>query len=335
MKISVIGAGAIGSLVAGYLKLKGHDLLLVGRSDSAAAIKEKGLRISGARGNFNIDLSVAERLTQRCDLSVLAVKTQDIERAISENLEALESSVILTTQNGVRGDHIVSTLLPGGKIISSIVMFGATYLEPARVVHNFEGAWVIGGLEERNEGDIQKVGEVLNGVFPTTVARDIRAMKYLKIFLNANNCIAAILGKSMQEAFSDADISRISISIWREGLGIISAAGINMASLPDFPLDRLSRLTSMPVNEAAKIYSGIMAGLSKEPLFGSILQSIKRGRPSEIDYINGEFVRLAKDNNAVAPLNKKLVKLVHEVENTRRFFSKEELLRKVKGLVEE
>jgi len=92
-------------------------------------------------------------------------------------------------------------------------------------------------------------------------------------------------------------------------------------------------LTSMPITEAAKIFSGIMTNLSKEPLYGSILQSIKRGRASEIDYINGEFVSLAKDNNLNAPLNKKLVKMVHGVEETKRFFTKEELLRKTNGLV--
>jgi 2-dehydropantoate 2-reductase len=106
-----------------------------------------------------------------------------------------------------------------------------------------------------------------------------------------------------------------------------------MVSLPDFPLERLTKLTSMPALEAARIFSGIMVNLSKEPIYGSILQSIKRGRSSEIDYINGEFVRLAKDNNLTAPLNKRLVKLVHEVEKTGRFFTKEELLHKTKGLV--
>jgi 2-dehydropantoate 2-reductase len=63
------------------------------------------------------------------------------------------------------------------------------------------------------------------------------------------------------------------------------------------------------------------------------LQSIKRGRPSEIDYINGEFVSLAKENNLAVPLNEKLVELVHQVERTKRFFSKEELINNTKGLL--
>jgi 2-dehydropantoate 2-reductase len=90
----------------------------------------------------------------------------------------------------------------------------------------------------------------------------------------------------------------------------------------------------MPTFEAAKIFSRIMQNLSKESLYGSILQSIKRGRPSEIDYLNGEFVRIAKANNLDSPLNEKLTAMVHQVEAGRKFFSRQELLDNTKGLVD-
>ncbi len=333
MKIAVIGAGAIGNLVAGYLKLKGQDAVLVGRTDSVSVIKEKGLQISGIRNNFNIQIDVSERLSQNSGLAILTTKTQDVEGAVKENLRFIEDAAILTTQNGIHADSIVSKYIPKENIISSIVMFGATYLEPGKVVHNFEGNWIMGRISGENDGDVAKVSEVLNKIFPTIVTENIQGMKYLKIFVNANNCIPAILGVSMQEAFSDIDISRISIAIWKEGLEVVSFSGINLVSLPDFPLERLTKLTSMPITEAAKVFSGVMTNLSKEPLYGSILQSIKRGRTSEIDYINGEFVRLAKDNHLAAPLNKRLVKMVHRIEQTKRFFTKEELLNKIKRLI--
>ena len=156
-------------------------------------------------------------------------------------------------------------------------------------------------------------------------------MKYLKIFVNANNCIPALLGVSMQEAFSDPQISKISIAIWKEGLTVVTKAGTNLVSLPDFPLERLTTLTHMPLSEAANVFSGIMTKLSKEPVYGSILQSIKRGRDTEIDYINGEIIGLAKNNNMRAPLNEKLVSMVHEVERTKKFYGTEELLRATEG----
>ncbi|MBU1112866.1 MAG: 2-dehydropantoate 2-reductase, partial [Candidatus Omnitrophica bacterium] len=82
-------------------------------------------------------------------------------------------------------------------------------------------------------------------------------------------------------------------------------------------------------DEAAGLFSKIMTNLSKQPLYGSILQSIRRGKKSEIDYINGEIIQLARDNNDQAPLNTKIVELVHKVEAGADFLSKQELLKGV------
>ncbi len=334
MTIAVIGAGAIGGLVAGYAKLKGIDVSLVGSIDSVNVIKKNGLEISGARGEFKIPIEIETELKYRPDLAILATKTQDLPEAINKNLNFLNNTTILTTQNGIQADEIAAQFIPKENIISSIVMFGATYLEPGKVIHNFEGDWIIGEVFSNDETKAIKIRKVFNDIFSTIVAQNIKGMKYLKIFVNANNCIPAILGVSMQEAFSDFNTSRISIGIWKEGLDIVSRAGVNLVSLPDFPLERLTKLTVLPTAEAAKIFSGIMTNLSKVPLFGSILQSIKRGRLSEIDYINGEFVALAEKHHLKAPLNKKLVEMVHRVETTGKFFSREELLKNTEELLD-
>ncbi|MCM8762912.1 MAG: 2-dehydropantoate 2-reductase [Candidatus Omnitrophica bacterium] len=333
MKIAVIGAGAIGGLIAGYLKLKGIDVLLVAHPESAKIINSQGLKISGVRGDFNIKIDALTHLNLKPDLVILATKTQDLNAALKDNLNYMRDIAVLTTQNGIRAEEVVAQYILRENIISSIVMFGATYLNPAEVVHNFEGSWIMGKAFTDNDDLVVGLSKVLSNIFPTLISEDIKAMKYTKIFVNANNCIPAILGKSMQEVFSDIEISKISIAIWKEGLEIINKAKIKLASLPDFPLERLTKLTSLPIPEAAKIFSAIMVNLSKEPLYGSILQSIKRGRASEIDYLNGEFVRIAKENNLKAPLNESLVNMVHAVEKNNCFFSKAELLEATRGWV--
>lgn len=332
MIISVIGAGAIGGLVAGYLKLKGSDVALIGHADAVRAIKQEGLKITGVRGDFTVHLDISQGLTQKADLVILATKTQDIEQALKDNLKFIRDSIILTTQNGIQADNLVAGFVPKENIISSIVMFGSTCLEPGKIVHNFDRSWIMGKVFAKNDDSVVRVAGILNGIFPTIVSEEIMGMKYLKVFVNSNNCIPAILGVSMQEAFSDADICAISIAIWKEGLSVVDKSAITLVSLPDFPLERMMKLASLPTPEAARIFSGIMTGLSKEPVYGSILQSIKRGRASEIDYLNGEFVNLARRQNLSAPLNEKLVEMVHKVEQTGRFFSKEELLGTTKGL---
>ncbi len=334
MRIAVIGAGAIGCLVAGYLKEKGEEVTLVGRSSAVRSIKENGLAISGVRGNFLVRIGISDTLNYIPDLAILTTKTQDIDSVLQVNCCLLRNSLFLTTQNGVQADNLVAKYLGREKIISSIVMFGATYLEPGKVVHNFEGSWVLGSLfNPKLTESLISVSLVLDKAFPAIISEEIKGMKYLKIFANANNCLPGIIGKSMQEVFSDLDISRISIAIWKEAFQIIDKAGINLVSLPGFPVENITKLTSMPVADAARVFSGIMKSLSKEPLYGSILQSIMRGRLSEIDYINGEFVRLAQEHNIYAPLNKVLVDMVHSVEKNNRFYSKDDLIAKTKELV--
>ena len=332
MKIAVIGSGAIGSLVAGYLKLKGEDVTLLGHSESVKAISENGLKISGVRGSFNVKIDIAEKLDFKPQLVILATKTQDIAKALEDNLSFVKDALFLTTQNGVQADEITARFIKPENITSSIVMFAANYLNAGEVVHIFEGSWVLGRVFEECAAQVALVTKIVSKIFPVVPSDDIKGMKYLKIFVNSNNCIPAILGVSMQEAVLDLNIAGISIAIWKEGLEVVNKAGLKLASLPDFPLERLIKLTSLPTLEAAKIFSGIMNNLSKEPLYGSILQSIKRGRFSEIDYINGEFIRIARQNNMKAGLNEKLVEMVHKVEETKKFFTKEELINNTRGL---
>ncbi len=332
--IAIIGAGAIGSLVAGYLALKGQAVSLIGHADSVKAVRERGLHIAGVRGNFDITVEASDRLCVKPDLVILCVKTQDIEKTLQENFALIRDSVILTIQNGARADRIVARYIPRENIISSIVMFVATQAEPGRIIHNSEGSWILGNLFQCPVQDkIRAASTVLGTAFTTGVSDQIQGMKYLKIFVNANNSIAAILGMSLQEAFANIEISRIGIELWREGFNVLSKSGIGLASLPDFPVENLTRLLSMPGGEAACVWSQIMSNLSKYPIYGSILQSIKRGRPSEIDYINGEFVALAEENHERALLNARLVQLVHQVEATGEFLTSRELLDQVKGWV--
>ncbi len=326
MKIAIIGAGAIGSVVAAYLTKAGQDVILVGREDQVKAINKTGLKVKGVRGEEIIHLKVSSELQDECDLTIFTTKTQDLTAAYRQNQKFLTlSPVILSSQNGVQADRILKQWFPSEKILSSIVMFGATYTKPGEVVFNFEGDWIVGTPFASNNGQLHDVVNILKTAFSVTPSENIMGMKWLKLFVNFNNCIPAAIGKSMQEAFADLDFCRLSISLLKEGVDIVNKAGIALVSLPSFPSERIVGLTSMPIDQAAGIINKTLTNLSKEPLYGSILQSIMRGRDSEIDYINGEVVRLAKGKEWQAPLNERMVSLIHQVEQQKKFLKLEEI----------
>ena len=328
LKICVIGAGAIGGVVAAYLRKTLRNVYLVGKSEQVRTIRMNGLRIAGAKGNLFLEMPAKDRMDTAADLVILAVKTQDIKEVIAQNRAYLKDALILTTQNGVRAEKIIAQELGEHNIVASIVMFGSTYEKPGIISYNFEGDWIIGRAFGPNDEKIKELSEELAPAFKMTVVDNILAMKWTKLFVNANNCIPALIGKSMQETFADIDMAKISIRLLQECFAIADDNKIVLADMPNFEVAKFRGLTQMPLDEAAKIFSGIMVNLSKEPLYGSILQSIKRNRPSEIDYLNGEFIKMSRFGRVGAVLNTKLVNLVHELEKTKKFLSNEELRQK-------
>jgi 2-dehydropantoate 2-reductase len=326
MKIAVIGAGAIGGLVAAYLKKAGEDVILIGRVTQVDVINAQGLTIKGLRPEETIRVPALTRLDKPYDLVIFAVKTQDIEQAYKHNSEFLEQGgLILTTQNGVQADNILSSHIDRDRQLSSIVMFGATYIKPGEIILNFEGDWIIGRPFMPLDSTAHAIAQVLGKAFKTVTSTDIMGQKYLKLFVNFNNCIPALIGKSMQETFSNIDLCRLSVMLLKEGIDIVTKANIELVSLPDFPKERIDGLVKMPIEQAAGIINKTLTTLSKEPLYGSILQSIMRGKRSEIDFINGEIVLLANHFKLPVTLNSKIVDMVHEVERTGKFFSVEEV----------
>ncbi|MBF0512378.1 MAG: hypothetical protein HQL13_08670, partial [Candidatus Omnitrophica bacterium] len=335
-------------VVAALLTKAGEDVVLIGRKSQVDVINEKGLIIKGIsegdspqngdrsrrpvpilgtvpfRGPFRVRALTC--LDKQYDLVIFAVKTQDIEEAYQANSAYLEQDcLVLTSQNGVQADNILSGHFDRDRQFSSIVMFGATYINPGEIVFNFDGDWIIGRPFMPLDPKTHEIANILGRAFKTVTSTDIIGQKYLKLFVNFNNCIPALIGKSMQETFADIDLCRLSIVLLKEGLDVIKSAQIELVSLPDFPKERIMGLVQMPNHQAAGIIHKTLTSLSKEPLYGSILQSIMRNKKSEIDFINGEIIHLANHLKLKAPLNALMVDLVHAVENTGRYFSAQEI----------
>jgi len=329
VKIAVLGCGAIGGLFLGYLSAEGADVKGIVKDYQLDPLLKEGLIVEGTNVRSVYKVRADIKLKEKVDLAIFSSKIGDLDNLIKTNIEYLKDATVISTQNGVSADYILSKYFPEEKIISGIVMFGATFYRPNRIVHHFKGSLVLGNIFDKEVPNIEEVAGLLKSAFDLSVSNEIKGAKYLKLFVNLNNCLPAILGLSMQETFRDLDIARIAITLNKEAYNIVKNSGIVLSDLPTYSKARLEGLVSMNTAEAAGIFSKVMTSLSKEPLYGSILQSIKNDKPSEIDYINGEIVSLATKNNLRAPVNKKIVRLVHMVEKSKKFFTKEKLLKEL------
>jgi len=192
MKVAVLGCGAIGGLFLGYLIGENIDVIGIVKDYQKEPLLKEGLLIEGLRGKDTYKVRVDNKFKQRVDLAIFACKLGDLEVLIKENLEYLKEATILSTQNGVRADYILSKYFLEDKIITGIVMFGATLYRPNRIVHNFKGNLILGNIFDKEVSNMEEVAGLLKSVFDVVVLDKIKGAKYLKLFINLNNCIPAI-----------------------------------------------------------------------------------------------------------------------------------------------
>ena len=324
-KIVVLGAGAVGSLIGALLARAGEDVTLIARPAHAAALRAGGLRVEGLAGVSVLPVRAAERLEFQPALVLLAVKTQDVEGACRENLEWLRAATVLTLQNGLRSDDLLAGLLPRGNILSGVVMMNVQFLEPGRVHLARAGGLVVGAPFGANDRRVYDLGQRLERAVPTRVSDDMRGVHCTKLLVNnVFNGLEAISGLPIRECMRAPGLRRIGALALQEGARTIRKAGYRLRPLPGVPFAALALMIAAPLPLAAGLLDLSMRNLDT---LSSTLQSLRRGRPTEIDYLNGEIVRLGGELGLATPYNARIVELVKQNERSGRFPAVEALVR--------
>jgi 2-dehydropantoate 2-reductase len=140
--------------------------------------------------------------------------------------------------------------------------------------------------------------------------------------------VPAVTGLSYQEGNHYSQIRELNIRLMKEGLEVTKLAGIKTVPLPGFSLSLIETMAEMPLPESSLMMKNIIESGGERRTLGSMLQSIKRGKTTEVDYMNGEIVNLGKKAGIPTPVNSLIVGLVHEVETTGKFLTVDELARR-------
>jgi 2-dehydropantoate 2-reductase len=325
-RIAIIGAGAIGSVLGAFLSRAGEEATLIGRSDQVNAIHQNGLHVDGALGSFIVKVATAEKLDFQPDFACLTVKTQDVLPALQANKAFLIDVPLVTFQNGVRSDELVATLLPKSQIISTVVNISASYLAPGTVTVTYPGSLVIGRPFYGSDAQLDSLVALLRHVAPTTVSTNIGGVHWLKLIFNLNNAFPALLNASLHQVYAEPYMRQLAARVMREGLQVVKRAGIRLESLPEASVALFQILGMLPPPLAGLLIAFSARRIKgKWPLMGSTLQSLRRGRTTEIDYLNGEIVRLGGRVDMRTPLNATIVDMVHRVEQTGQYWTVDEI----------
>jgi len=326
MRIAVIGAGAVGSALGSLLWRAGEEVVLVGRAAHVAAIRAAGLSVEGVLGGFNATPYAEERLSATPELALLTVKTQDVVSALRENRAMLQDVPIVVLQNGLRGEELAATVVPEAQLVSGVVVLHAQYLVAGHVVLMQSEGLLVGRLNGENDEVVERVRAVLDKAVPTAVTANIRGARWTKLIVNLNNVLPALCDASFKQVYQDRFLRRLAVGLMREGLAVAERSGIRLESLPGTSMPLVRLVAYLPDALAGAVAARKAAGIeTRWPLKGSTWQSIARAKPTEIEYLNGEIVRLGRELGVATPLNELVVALMQRVAAGRRHLGAPEI----------
>ena len=297
LKIAVMGAGAVGCYYGGMLARAGHHVVLIARPQHVQAIDRNGLRLQSATFDEQVQLqaSTDPQAVQGADVVLFCVKSGDTEAAGRQMQPFLRAdALVVCLQNGVDNADRLRAVLPGHMVSAAVVYVATEMVGLGHVKHNGRGDLVI---EPSATSAVLAKTLAAAGV-PTEVSSNVRGELWAKLILNcAYNAVSAItqlpygqmVGKS-----AGAGVQDLMKDVVAECLAVAHADGVQVAG---------------DVHQAVAKLAGSMPSQ-----FSSTAQDLARGKPTEIDYLNGFVVQRGQALSIATPANRVLWVLVKLLE---------------------
>lgn len=326
----VVGPGAIGGATAALLARAGNDATLVCKDPQLAArVSKEGLRIRGARGDASVRMpavAAIEGLTGDFDYALIAVKAPDLPDAARRLLPFLRpDTLVVSMQNGICVDALAA-VVGEARTVGCVVGWGSTMLAPGDIDVTSTGELVIGTAAGDGDERLQTLKKSLDSVASTLIVNDILCHLYSKLIINSCiTSVGALCGLPMGRMLGRRDARSLFVAIMREAIEVADAIGL---AVPAYGgrLDYYAFLRgSGPLAALRRSVLLRLIGFKYRRLRSSSLQSLERGRKTEIDYFNGYIACRGKDKGVPTPVNTAIVARVKEIEAGTRTISTENL----------
>ena len=301
-RIAVVGAGAVGCYFGGMLARAGAPVTLIGRAAHVEAINRDGLFIESVHFNERISISASTEIAGARDAAIVlfSVKTVDTESAAKLLAPHLAPhAVVISLQNGVDNAERIN-LAAGIQAIPAVVYIAAAMSGPGRVKHSGRGDLIIGNPSPKDgakESELQAVAATFEraGV-PCRISENITIELWEKLIVNcAYNALSALSRARYGRIAKDPGTMDVMTRAVLEAVAVAGAAGVQLS------VDTV-------------IAAGLRLGEAMPEALSSTAQDIARGRPTEIDSLNGFVVRRGADLNVPTPVNQTLYHLVKLLE---------------------
>jgi 2-dehydropantoate 2-reductase len=291
MEIIVLGAGAIGSLYGAKLA-SANKVTLISRAEHAAAINARGLRIEGLESQIvRIHAATAIKHIGAKALILLTTKVPASAGALAPIAPLVrEDTTVLCLQNGLGSEQIARDALGArGIVLRGITQFGAIFERPG-VIQYMAGGYTL--IEQHERSD--RVAAVLTAAgLDCRVSPDIAADVWHKLVFNCVvNPITAILGCEVG-GIANPELDPLKQLVIDECVAVAATQRVT------FDLDFMREITEV-------------FGPSRNIV--SMLQDLRRGHQTEIDYMNGAVAALGAQHGVPCPVNDALTAIIKAME---------------------
>ncbi len=332
ISIAVVGAGSIGCYVGGRLAAAGGKVTLIGRPRLGAEIAEQGLSLTDLHGAHlkvapeALDFSTDAGAANGSALVLVTVKSADTAAAAQALAAVLRpGTLVISFQNGLSNAQLLRQALPAQTVLAGMV--------PFNVIHRGAGAF-----HQGSEGDLEVQRDSALAPFRSVFRQaglqlkehaDLMPVLWAKLLLNLNNPVNALSGLPLKTQLSQRSYRRCVAMAQREGLALLRARGIHPARITPLPPQWIPWLLETPDVLFRRLANRMLA---IDPLArSSMWEDLEAGRRTEIDWINGEILRLARESGRRAPVNERLIALIRAAEQGgRRDWSGPELLQELR-----
>jgi 2-dehydropantoate 2-reductase len=307
LRVIVAGAGALGSLLGGYLARAGEDVLLWGREAHVEAIAgQGGLRVSGLPGEICIPLQSATAVAAKdgpAGLVILGAKSQDV-RDVLDLLRPVmgPQTQILSPQNGVTTEQFVADAYGRDSSLAAVTAINVRMAAPGHLFHGAENHLDLGPLGSQDAATVESIVQTLNRAGIITMARsDIMQLKWRKMAVFCNGSIVNAL-TGLQRLGDEADVCELRRDLAEEMIAVVEAG-----QLTPFPI--------RPLVEQG--YSHFDSYRPADPWLASVGQDLRRGKSrTEIDFLNGYIVKLGRQYGVRTPVHHCILTLIKSIEQT-------------------
>lgn len=303
MNICFVGAGALGSSLGGVLAASGSQVVLVDTwTEHVDTINRQGLRLRQGTTDQVVHIKAATDCDAvgQVDLVIVLVKSFATRAAMTRALSLVgPDTMVMSIQNGLGHEDILADIVGRQRVLGAKTYAGGQLLAPGHVVAGIQGKeTLIGELDGTVTARARAVADEFNRAgLAASVSDNIMGVMWDKLLINvATGALTGITRLPYGPLGQVEAVQACAVDAVAEAITVAKASGIRLSS-------------EEPRQAWVKATAGLPDGFKP-----SLLQSIEKGDPTEIDFINGAVVRWGERCGVPTPVNKTLVACVKGIE---------------------